>query len=92
MAKSDLIHVQVEGNVFEGKADDLAKLFQESGKTLNAQGNTDIWQWSISSDNKLIINEILRSNEAWLSNIEGFFQPNGDKIFKLCGLQRLQLC
>ena len=26
MAKSDLIHVQVEGNVFEGKADKLAKL------------------------------------------------------------------
>ena len=32
MAKNDLIHVQVEGNVFEGKADELAKLLEEGGK------------------------------------------------------------
>ena len=47
MAKSDLIHVQVEGNVFEGKADELAKLLEEGGKTVDAQGNADLWQWSI---------------------------------------------
>ena len=92
MAKSDLIHVQVEGNVFEGKADELAKLLEEGGKTVDAQGNADLWQWSISSDNKLIINEIFRSNEAWLGHIEGYFQPNGDEIFKLCGFERVQVC
>ena len=70
MAKSDLIHVQVEGNVFEGKADELAKLLEEGGKTVDAQGNADLWQWSISSDNKLIINEIFRSNEAWLGQLK----------------------
>ena len=73
MNKSDLIHVQVEGNVFEGKADELAKLLEEGGKTVDAQGNADLWQWSISSNNKLIINEIFRSNEAWLVHIEDFF-------------------
>ena len=41
MAKSDLLHVQVEGNVFEGKADELAKLLEEGGKTVDAQGNAD---------------------------------------------------
>ena len=92
MTKSDLLHVQVEGNVFEGKADELAKLLEEGGKTVDAQGNADLWQWSISSDNKLIINEIFRSNEAWLGHIEGFFQPNGDEIFKLCGFEKVQVC
>ena len=60
MAKSDLIHVQVEGNVFEGKSDELAKFLENGGKTVDRQGNADLWQWSISSDNKLIINEIFR--------------------------------
>ena len=92
MAKSDLIHVQVEGNVFEGKADELAQLLEEGGKTVDAQGNADLWQWSISSNNKLIINEIFRNNEAWLGHIEGYFQPNGDEIFKLCGFERVQVC
>ena len=32
MAKSDLIHVQVEGNVFEGKADELANYWKKVGK------------------------------------------------------------
>ena len=32
MAKSDLLHVQVEGNVFEGKADELAKLLEKVEK------------------------------------------------------------
>ena len=91
MAKSDLIHVQVEGNVFEGKADELAKLLEEGGKTVDAQGNADLWQWSISSNNKLINNEIFRSYEAWLGHIEGFFQPNGIEIFKLCGFERVQV-
>ena len=92
MAKSDLLHVQVEGKVFEGKANELAKLLEEGGKTVDAQGNADLWQWSISSNNKLIINEIFRSNEAWLGHIEGFFQPNGDEIFKLCCFERVQVC
>ena len=81
MAKSDLLNVQVEGNVFEGKADELAKLLEEGGKTVDAQGNADLWQWSISSNNKLIINEIFRSNEAWLGHIEGFFQPFAAAFF-----------
>ena len=34
MAKSDLIHIQVECNVFEGKADELSKLLEEGGKTV----------------------------------------------------------
>ena len=67
MAKSDLIHVQVEGNVFEGKADELAKLLEEGGKTVDAQGNADLWQWSISSDNKLIINEKVKKLNGKLS-------------------------
>ena len=32
MAKSDLIHVQVEGNVFEGKADELESALQNYWK------------------------------------------------------------
>ena len=59
MAKSDLIHVQVEGNVFEGISDELAKFLENGGKPVDSQGHADLWQWSISSDNKLIINEIL---------------------------------
>ena len=65
---------------------------EEGGKTVDAQGNADLWQWSISSDNKLIINEIFRSNGAWLGHIEGFFQPNGDEIFKLCIFEKVQVC
>ena len=91
MAKSDLIHVQVEGNVFEGKADELAKLLEEGG-TVDAQGNADLWQWSISSDNKLIINEIFKSNEAWQGHIEAFFKPHGDERVQVCGFERVQVC
>ena len=46
MAKSDLIHVHVEGNVFEGKSDELAKFLENGGKTLDRQGNADLWQRS----------------------------------------------
>ena len=78
--------------MFEGKSDELAKFLENGGKTVDRQGNADLWQWSISSDNKLIINEIFRSNEAWLGHIEGFFRPNGDEIFKMCGFERVQVC
>ena len=76
MAKSDLIHVQVKVNVTEGKADELAKLLEEGGKTVDAQGNVDLWQWSISSNNKLIINEIFRSNE----NIKLTLMASGSEV------------
>ena len=39
MAKSDLIHVHVEGNVFEGKSDELAKFLENGGKAVDSQGN-----------------------------------------------------
>ena len=38
MAKSDLIHVQVEGNFLEGKGDKLAKFLENGGATVDSQG------------------------------------------------------
>ena len=92
MAKSDLIHLQVERNMIEGKSNVFSKFLENGGKNVDFQGNADLWQWSISIDNKLIINEIFRSYEALFRHIQGFFQPNADEIFKMCGFERVQVC
>ena len=44
MAKSDLIHLQVESNMFEGISDKLLNFLEHVGNTLDRQGNTDLWQ------------------------------------------------